>query len=128
MSPVGHAVLGWCVAHVAARRGWQVNILGFVLGSVVPDTDFVTLVPLIGRMKGHRTITHAPAFQLLLAWILRRMGFWSVFGGQVIHSLVDNLWGGDPPGIAWVWPLWGKRIQVGLELGFRSAGSSKPTV
>jgi membrane-bound metal-dependent hydrolase YbcI (DUF457 family) len=84
--------------------------MGIVLGSVLPDLDFVLLVPLMGRRRGHRTVTHAPAFQLIAAWLLRPFGFWSVFVGQLTHSLADSLGAGHPPGVAWLWPLVWRRI------------------
>jgi membrane-bound metal-dependent hydrolase YbcI (DUF457 family) len=85
MTPWGHAAVGLGMAGVAAAWGWRAKLPGLLLGSVLPDIDFVLLVPLLGRQRGHRTITHAPVFQLWLAWRLRRMGFWSLLVGQLAH-------------------------------------------
>ncbi len=110
MTPLGHTAVGLCIASVATSRGWRVNLLGLLIGSVIPDLDFVFLVPFMGRKRGHRTVTHAPVFQVLLAWALRRWGFWSVLVGQLAHSLTDSLGAGKPPGVAWLWPLVWRRM------------------
>lgn len=110
MTPLGHTLVGLGLAGVATVCGARPNLAGIVLGSVVPDIDFLLLVPWMGRERGHRTITHAPVFQVVLAWALRRLGFWSVLGGQVAHSLADSLGPGYPPGVAWWWPLVWRRV------------------
>jgi len=113
MKPMGHAIVGISFAYGVHQFGYRVNPFGCVLGSVLPDIDIVLFAPFLGRMRGHRTITHAPAFQLLLAWSLRRYGFWSVFLGQILHSLADNAGGGKPAGVAWAFPFSLKRMQIG---------------
>lgn len=110
MSPWGHLLVGGCVAAALRCGGWSPRRAGLLLGSVLPDLDFLLLVPLVGRVRGHRTITHAPLFQLLVAWKLRRLGFWSVLLGQLLHSLADSLGEGNPPGVAWLWPIIWRRV------------------
>jgi membrane-bound metal-dependent hydrolase YbcI (DUF457 family) len=113
MTPWGHAAVGLGLAGAAAAWGWRARLPGLLLGSVLPDIDFVLLVPLLGRQRGHRTITHAPVFQLWLAWRLRRMGFWSLLVGQLAHSVADSLGPGNPAGVAWLWPLVWRRVAPG---------------
>jgi membrane-bound metal-dependent hydrolase YbcI (DUF457 family) len=104
------------LAGAAAAWGWRANVRGLLLGSVLPDIDFVLLVPLLGRARGHRTLTHAPMFQLWLAWRLRRLGFWSLLVGQLVHSVTDSLGPGNPAGVAWLWPLVWRRVSLGRRL------------
>jgi membrane-bound metal-dependent hydrolase YbcI (DUF457 family) len=105
-----HACVGLAIGKAAALCGGRLNWAGLLLGSVLPDIDFVFLVPWLGRVRGHRTITHAPLFQVGVAWVLRKYGFWAVFIGQFAHSLVDSLGPGMPRGVAWLWPLIWRRI------------------
>jgi len=81
-----------------------INLPVFVVSTILPDVDFFIFVPFLGKVKGHRTITHSLFFQFVLAVIFKRFGFWSVFGGLFFHSFVDNFIG-KPPGIAWLWPI-----------------------
>jgi membrane-bound metal-dependent hydrolase YbcI (DUF457 family) len=92
---------------MAARCGLRANVPGIIVGSVIPDIDFLFLAPFLGRERGHRTITHAPVFQVVLALVLRRLGFWSVLVGQLAHSVADSQ--GSPTGVAWLWPLLWRR-------------------
>lgn len=113
MTPLQHAAVGWGLAGMATRCGWRVNIAGVLLGSVLPDIDFVLFVPFLGRRQGHRTITHAPACHIVLALMLRRFGFWSVLAGLLAHSAADNITRVDrASGVAWLWPLVWKRIPL----------------
>jgi hypothetical protein len=112
VTPWGHAAVGLCIADVAALCGWRINRSGILLGSVIPDLDFLFLVPFLGRLHGHRTMTHAPLFQLGLAWLLRRYGFWSVLVGQLAHSIADSATSRQRPGIAWLWPLKWQRLHL----------------
>jgi membrane-bound metal-dependent hydrolase YbcI (DUF457 family) len=99
---------------MAARCGLRVNVAGIIVGSIIPDIDFLLLVPFLGRKRGHRTITHAPVFQVLLALALRhRLGFWSVLVGQLAHSMADSQGPGNPSGVAWLWPLVWRRVHFG---------------
>jgi membrane-bound metal-dependent hydrolase YbcI (DUF457 family) len=95
---------------MAGRCGLRVNLAGIVVGSIIPDIDFLLLAPFLGRARGHRTITHAPVFQVLLALALRRLGFWSVLVGQLAHSVADSRGPGKPSGVAWLWPLVWRRV------------------
>jgi membrane-bound metal-dependent hydrolase YbcI (DUF457 family) len=110
MTPLGHTIVGICLGDVVSACGGRVNRLGLLLGSIVPDLDMIFLVPWMGRERGHRTITHSPVFQVLLAWLLRRFGFWSVLAGQLAHSAADSLGEGHPRGVAWLWPLVWQRV------------------
>ncbi len=111
MTPWAHAACGATLAWLSAGKQpprWT----GWLLGSVLPDVDFVLLVPWLGRPAGHRTITHAPLFQLGVAWLLRRYGFGPVFYGQLVHSLTDSMGRGHPRGVAWLWPLRWQRVDL----------------
>ncbi len=105
MTPVGHTLVGLCIAGGAARCGWHINRAGVVLGSVLPDLDILVFVPFLGRMQGHRTITHAPVVQIGLAWLLARFDSGSVLLGMLAHSGVDSVGDGNPRGVAWLWPV-----------------------
>ncbi|NJK80351.1 MAG: metal-dependent hydrolase [Chloroflexaceae bacterium] len=112
MHPYQHALISLCAAGALGRCGYRVHIGALVFGGMVPDIDFLVLLPLMGRMAGHRTITHAPLFQIGLAWLLRRWGFWSVLLGQLLHSFTDSLGPGNPRGVAWLWPWRWQRVDM----------------
>lgn len=113
MNPLQHTIVGLHLAGIANHCGWRVNTVGVLLGSVLPDIDFLVLVPFLGRKRGHRTITHAPAFHIILAFVLRRFGFWSVLAGLLSHSITDNLTVRDrASGVAWLWPLVWRRVPL----------------
>lgn len=116
MTPWAHALSGVLLREACARCGWRLSLRGVVLGSVLPDIDFLLFVPWLGRARGHRTITHAPLVQLGIAWLLRRYGFGAVLLGQVLHSLTDSLGRGTPSGVAWLYPFVRRRLSF-RELG-----------
>lgn len=112
MTPYAHAACGLALAWLTRPPHHPPQWAGWLIGSVLPDLDFVLLVPLLGRQMGHRTITHAPAFQVGMAWLLRRYGFWAVLGGQLVHSLADSCGHGNPRGVAWFVPFHWNRVDV----------------
>lgn len=112
MKPWEHALVGVWLAGGMARCGLPVRLPGVLLGSVLPDIDFLLLVPVVGRLAGHRTITHAPVFHIGVALVLRRLGFWSMLAGQLCHSLTDSMGPGKPRGVAWAWPVLWRRVDI----------------
>lgn len=92
--------------------GVRFNPIGVFLGSLLPDLDFVLLVPFLGRRRGHRTAMHSPVCSVISALFLRRFGMGSVLLGALAHSLIDDFVPGDPPGVAWFWPFSGARFRI----------------
>ena len=91
----------------------KINPLGFVFGSIIPDIDFILFVPFLGRVKGHRTVTHSLLFISLLSFLLRnKYGFFSVFWGGLLHLVIDDLDVGIPPGVSWFWPIIPRRFRL----------------
>ena len=103
--PLQHAALAFVAVQVAKWSGLRPRENVFFVSSILPDLDFLLLTPILGRVKGHRTITHSPVFQIFFALVFHKFGFWSLLGGMLLHSLVDSVMHGKPPGIAWFWPL-----------------------
>lgn len=104
--PLQHAIIAFVAVKVTKWSGLPLRENVFIVSSILPDLDFLLFVPIMGRMRGHRTITHSPVFQILLALFFRKIGFWSIFGGMFLHSLVDSVTNRKPSkGIAWFWPF-----------------------
>jgi hypothetical protein len=114
--PHEHALAGVGVLLIIRILRIPIKPITFLAGSILPDFDFFLFAPFFGRVKGHRTISHSPIFQVGLAWMLRRFGFSSLLGGMLLHSMIDNFTYGRPPGIAWLWPFRWDRYRVGREL------------
>lgn len=117
MSPLVHGVVGVVVTWLGRQARLPLSYRGMLLGSLWPDTDFLFLVPLLGRERGHRTITHAPLAHLLLACLFHRYGVTSILVGGLLHSLIDDLHPGSPAGVAWFWPLSMSRVKLTPQLG-----------
>jgi len=105
-------MIGLGLAWIGRRLGLAVDSKGILIGSLLPDADFLFLVPFIGRQRGHRTVTHSPAFHLATGYLFRRYGFWSVFVGAMMHSAIDDFETGKPPGISWFWPISNSRVRL----------------
>ncbi len=121
MSPIGHAAIA-LLARRAIKRCTNINLnlQGVLLGSVLPDLDLL-LLPFGKREHVHRTFSHSPFLVLVAAFLLSsRLPTNAVLCGGVSHLLLDNFWGGDPPGVAWFFPFDKKRRLIGAELGMRS--------
>lgn len=112
-TPFEHALIGYMVSTVAKHFRINVNRRTFVISSVIPDLDFLLFAPWMGRAQGHRTITHAPMVQILVALFFFRRNFGSALAGLILHSLIDNFTIGKPPGVAWFWPFIRSRIYIG---------------
>ena len=125
MSPLGHAAIALLARRAIMRcTNTNLDLQGILLGSVLPDLDFV-LLPFGKREHVHRTLGHSPFFVLVAVCLLSsRLPANAVLCGGVSHLLVDNFWGGDPPGVAWFFPFDRKRHLLGAELGMRSRQSS----
>ncbi len=120
MSPLGHVAVALLARRAIERcTNTRLNLWGVLLGSVLPDMDLV-LLPFGKREHVHRTFSHSPFFALVAA---RLLSSWlpanAVFCGGMSHVLVDNFWGGDPPGVGWFFPFDRKRRLLGAELGMR---------
>jgi len=109
---MAHGAIGLGLAWIGQKLGVPLDPWGMLIGSLFPDLDFFFLVPLVGRRRGHRTVTHSPVFHLTAGYLFRRCGFWSVFVRAIVHSVTDDVNAGNPAGIAWLWPLWGSRLQL----------------
>jgi membrane-bound metal-dependent hydrolase YbcI (DUF457 family) len=94
------------------RIGLRINRTGVMIGSLLPDIDFLILVPWLGRARGHRTVTHSPAWHIITGVVFRRWGIGSFLLGAVLHSIVDDLSLGRPPGVAWLWPFQSSRLHL----------------
>lgn len=121
MSPLGHAAIALLARRAIMRyTNTNLDLQGILLGSVLPDLDIV-LLPFGKREYVHRTFSHSPFLVLIAAFLLSsRLPANAVLCGGVSHLLVDNFWGGDPPGVAWFFPFDRKRHLIGGELGMRS--------
>ena len=120
MTPIGHAAVGYVVARAHARLGprWTVSPWHVVLGSVLPDIDFV-LVWAPRFNEWHRVVTHNLSFvalaSVLLGWALARARGHAMSRtvlalalGGVLHLLVDACMDGNASngiGIAVLWPF-----------------------
>ncbi len=122
MSPFGHLTTALLVRRVLGPR-WAsaLDLPSVVAGSTLPDLDLL-LLPFAKREKVHRTFSHSLFFLFLSAYVLQPwFSFWGIVFGGMTHLLVDNVWGGDPPGVAWGFPFDSRRRQLGFELGMRSS-------
>lgn len=109
--PLEHATIALVAVQLAQWSGFRPNERIFVLGSMLPDLDFLLFVPVLGRVRGHRTITHSPVFQIFFAVIFHKYGFGSLLSGMLLHSLVDAFLGRKPStGLAWLWPFMWERF------------------
>lgn len=101
----------------ARRKAWAGAGFGLVLGSLLPDTDFLIMLPVYLFDSGvalgiHRTFTHsvitaAAVAALLWLWLGRRDGgaplAAGVGAGMLLHSVTDVFtWFG---GVSLLWPL-----------------------
>jgi len=121
MTPLGHVAVT-LLARRAIRRcaGIALDARGMLIGGTLPDLDFL-LLPVGRRERVHRTFFHSPlavlgGALLLCPWV--PVG--ATLCGGLLHLLVDNLWGGNPPGVAWFFPVDRRRRLLGFELGMRS--------
>ncbi len=120
MKLVGHVGAGVALIAIARQLELPIDVWGVLLGGLLPDADFLLFVLWLGRVRGHRTITHSPAFLILLAWLLRhRFGFSSVLISGLVHSLLDDCHSllddytlEHHEGIAWLWPLSLRRFSL----------------
>ncbi len=121
MSPLGHVAIALLARRAIERcTNTNLDLRGMLLGSVLPDLD-LALLPFGKREYVHRTFSHSPFFVLVAARFLSsRLPANALFCGGVSHLLLDNFWGGDPPGVAWFFPFDRKRHLLGTELGMRS--------
>lgn len=113
MKPHAHGALA--ISALLLGRSLKLNFspFGLMVGSLIPDIDFILFVPFMGRMDGHRTITHSLLFIFLFAILFRKqLGFFSTLIGGLLHLIVDDLNSGIPPGVAWLWPIIPERIQL----------------
>lgn len=98
------------------------GLAGTTLGSLLPDIDSPNsqigqLVPVvshvIGRIFGHRTITHNLFFILFwvaLAYNTGRHGVWALAWGVFVHILMDSFSG---QGVPWLYPIIRQKISFG---------------
>ena len=113
MKPHEHGAIAISAALLGRSLKMNIKPLGVIFGSLIPDIDFILFVPFMGRMGGHRTITHSLLFVFLVALLFRkRLGFYSTLIGGFLHLFIDDLNTGIPPGVAWLWPIVPKRIQL----------------
>ncbi len=124
MKPAGHIAVALLTRRAIIRcTSVNLDVLGILIGSILPDLDFL-LLPFGEREYIHRTFCHSPFFMLGAALLLRsRLPAGAVLYSGLLHLLVDNFWGGDPPGVAWFFPFDRKRRLIGGELGM---GSNDP--
>ena len=120
MSPLGHIAIALFARRAIKRyANTDLDLHGIVLGSILPDLDLM-LLPFGKREHVHRTVGHSPLLVLIAAWLLSsRLPADALVCGGISHLLVDNFWGGDPPGVAWFFPFDRKRRLIGAELGMR---------
>ena len=107
-----HGAIGLGLVFIGRTLGLSLNPQGVLIGSLLPDLDFLLLVPFVGRQRGHRTAMHSPAFHLIAAYLFRQYGFWSVLAGAMLHLAIDDVHAGKPPGVAWLWPFSKGRIKL----------------
>lgn len=110
MKPVTHLAIAYLVAQGLSAAGVHVNRHGLLLGSVLPDLDFV-LSPVIPRVLSHRTAAHSLSSITLIAALLRnRFGFGSLWIGGLTHLVADELNSCDTrhghwPRLMWLFPF-----------------------
>ncbi len=98
------------------------GLLGTLIGSLLPDIDSPNsqigqLVPLvshtIGRVFGHRTITHNLFFILswvYLAYRTEQHILWALAWAVFIHILMDSF---SRQGVPWLYPIIRKKVSFG---------------
>jgi len=115
LKPPTHIAIAFLVAKGLRAAGIPVNQRGVLLGSVLPDVDYL-LVPFAPRFAVHRTVTHTLLWTALAAGLVGRLwncGAWSTWLGGLTHLAADELNSCDTrhgrwPRIAWLFPfdLW----------------------
>lgn len=124
MTPFGHLIVGATLARWLRWHGVPVRTEGVLVGSVLPDIDWLAVPFASSRQMVHRMGTHSPLALGLAGLLLRRLGTGSVIAGGLSHILIDNWMGGNPPGVGWAYPFVRQRLALGPHLSWR--GQSRP--
>jgi len=110
LTPIGHLSISFILSQGLKAAGLPVNQKGIMLGSVLPDADYL-LAPFIPRQFSHRTFSHSLLWTALTAILFRRRwGFWSTWLGGISHLAADEYNSCDTrrgrwPRMMWLFPF-----------------------
>ncbi|MCJ7826164.1 asparagine synthase-related protein, partial [Patescibacteria group bacterium] len=76
--PLQHVALAYVAVQVAKWAVLHPRKNVFIVSSILPDLDFLLFTPILGRVKGHRTITHYLRIFLDSPGKIEPMRYWNV--------------------------------------------------